>query len=152
MKLIKKALFVICLLPLFLTACSKQSEIRDSAGNLIQLSDYRGKWMLINYWAVWCEPCMKEMPILNKLQKDYKNKVVILGVNFDQSPSADIQAVAKRYALTYPLLSQFPIAQLSTEEVSVVPTTFVINPQGQLFQILKGPQSETQLMKALHLS
>ncbi len=150
-KYVYKIIFLTIVVLILAVTCSRQAPIDDSFGNPIRLSDYHGKWVLINYWAAWCGPCLKEMPALNRLCQRYKNQVVVLGVNFDHLSNDQLQKLKQRFAINYPVLSQFPIETVSKDAIDVVPTTFIINPQGKLFAILKGPQTDQQLIQQLHL-
>lgn len=133
----------------FLVACSSQPDAKDSQGNAIRLSDYKGKWVVINYWATWCKPCLKEMPALNDLYRNNKSKLVVLGVSYDTLTNTEINTVVKKYAIQYPMLSTFPIDKLGVTHLSVLPLTFIINPAGKLIKTLKGPQTEAQFRKAI---
>ena len=141
------------LLFVFLVACSSQEQpgTKDSKGNSIRLSDYRGKWVLINYWATWCKPCKKEIPVLNDLYQKNKDKLVVLGVSYDKLTNDEINAVVKDQSIQYPMLSAFPLRNLGISHLSVLPVTFIINPKGELIRMLKGPQTEAQLKRAVEL-
>ena len=141
-------LLVFSLLTLALVGCSKP-DAYDSDGKPIRMSHYRGKWVLINYWATWCNPCKTEMPILNRLFQRYSDRVVVLGVSFDHLTNYQLNDVRKAYRLTYPLLSFFPIKKYGVENIGVLPITFIINPQGHLVKTLKGPQSTAKLKRIL---
>lgn len=145
--------FLLALFTLFLLGCQQKTNIDtyDSKGNTVRLSDYRGKWVIINFWATWCSPCLTELPELNKLYQKYNDKLVVLGVNFDQLANTDIQAFAQKQALHFPLLSQFPLNKLGIKNVQTLPMTVVINQQGKVIQILHGPQTEKTLTKILQL-
>ena len=138
------------LLALFLVACSQQPDSHDSQGNPIRLSDYKGKWVIINYWATWCKPCLTEIPALNNLYQQNKNKVVVLGVSYDKLSHTEINKVVTQFSIRYPMLSTFPIQKIGVKNVSVLPTTFIITPQGQLAKTLKGPQTKKQFAKAIN--
>jgi len=133
----------------FLVACSSQPDAKDSEGNAIRLSNYKGKWVVINYWATWCKPCLKEIPALNDLYRKNKSKLVVLGVSYDKLTNTEINDVVKKLSIQYPMLSSFPIDKLGITQLSVLPITFIINPEGKLTKTLKGPQTETQFRKAI---
>lgn len=152
--IIKKGKLCICVLCiLFLvSACSHGVDAHDSHGHPIRLSDYLGKWVFINYWAMWCKPCLTEIPALEKLYEQHKNKVIILGVSYETLSNQDIRKVANKFGITYPMLSSFPMQKLGTNNISVLPMTFIISPQGHLYKVLKGPQSEHDLLNAIGLT
>lgn len=144
-------IFSSVLFSLLLTHCSKP-DAHDSEGRPIRLADYHGKWVVINYWATWCEPCLQELPELNKFYRHYSDRAVVLGVSFDSLPSAEIQQLATRLALQFPLLSSFPLEKLGVASVTTLPITFVIAPDGRLQETLHGPQTQASLAKATGLS
>jgi thiol-disulfide isomerase/thioredoxin len=119
--------------------CACAPDAVDSHGRPIRISDYQGKWVVINYWATWCGPCIQEIPDLNKLAKYYRDKVVVLGVNFDQLNNAILNDLAQEYGVSYLFLSRFPIEKWSEKPVTI-PVTYILDPHGKLFKILKGPQ------------
>ena len=77
-----KAIFLVVLLGL--SGCAKELSYRVADGSQMQLSELRGNWVLINYWADWCRPCREEIPELNMLhQRENGEPIFVLGVNFD---------------------------------------------------------------------
>jgi peroxiredoxin len=138
-------LLTLIMIILLISACSKSIDIKDSHGNTIHLSDYRGKWVYVSYWASWCKPCTQEMPALNALYQGNRDSVVVLGVSYDKLSAKKINQVAKKQAIQYPMLATFPLDKMGIHHVNVLPMTFIINPKGQLIKTLKGPQTERQL-------
>lgn len=150
LKAIKTAV-VIVLISCCVIACSSKVDSVDSHGKEIRLSDYKGKWVIVNYWATWCKPCIEEMPALQKLASDYKSKLVVLGVSFDKLNNDEINNFAKKVSVSYPLMSTFPIENYGIGHMAVLPVTFILNPQGKLVKTLKGPQTEQSFLKATDL-
>lgn len=140
---------LICTTLLFV-GCS-QPEAYDSSGHVIRVSDYKGKWVVIQYWATWCSPCINEIPTLNTLAKYYHDKVVVLGVNTDNLSNAVLEQLRQGYRVVYPFLAKFPIDYWGVKEVPSLPTTFIIDPKGRLYQTLKGPQSLDDFRAIMHL-
>ncbi len=137
---------------LLLTACSpQQNTLHDIYGKAIHLKSLQGKWVVINYWAKWCKPCLEEIPQLNALYRAHKAKVIVLGINYDQLPDPQQQQLARELAINYPLLSRNPAEQFGIESTQVVPATYIINPQGKLQDSLLGPQSRDKLEKLMNL-
>ena len=134
-----------------LAACSSQPDAHDSKGQAIRLSDYKGKWVIINYWATWCKPCLKEIPALSQLYRDHSNKVLVLGVSYDQLSNSEIEKVSKKFSVSFPMLSAFPIHKLGVKDVKVLPITFIINPEGKWVKTLKGPQTKQQFAQAVDI-
>jgi protein SCO1/2 len=131
------------------TEQAHQPVAQDSNGKTINLATYRGKWVVINYWATWCHPCLEELPELNRFSQHYSDKAVVLGVSYDQLPATKIHEVAQRFALNFPLLSSFPLQSLGVENISTLPITFLIAPDGHLQETFHGPQTQASLAKAI---
>ena len=103
---------------------------KDINGNTVSLSDYSGaKLIMVNMWEPWCGPCVREMPDLEKLYKNYKDKgLVIIGAfNDDESSAHDIVA---QNGITYPVIIK--PAEFSQFETQYVPTTFFIDGSGNV--------------------
>jgi cytochrome c biogenesis protein CcmG/thiol:disulfide interchange protein DsbE len=126
----------------------------DQAGKKVSLKDFRGKLVMLNFWASWCEPCREEMPTMERLYQEFKNKgFVILGVDV-KDRKKDAVAFIKELKLTYPVVFD------PNEEVGLLygvwalPTTYLIGPKGQGLARLWGPAhwyspGARQLIKAL---
>jgi thiol-disulfide isomerase/thioredoxin len=104
-------------------------KLMDSSGNEVVLSKYKGKVILINNWATWCPPCIAEMPSLEKLYKQYGNKVVFLFVAHDEPQK--VKSFLSKRSMNIPVyfaLSSMP-SQLSSNSI---PTTFILNKKGEI--------------------
>ena len=111
------------------------------------VDQYLGQWVVINYWAQWCKPCIEEIPELNEFDKRY-SKVVVLGVNFDGVTGEDLARQLEKLDVEFPTLGKDPFVTLDIPRPAVLPTTLVINPQGELSKTLVGPQTLASLAHA----
>lgn len=127
---------------LTLAACGKPQPSADQ----LQLDDLRGQWVVINYWAIWCKPCIQEIPELNSL--DEFPQVTVLGVNFDGIVGEELEQQMQKLGVAFTNLDQDPAAQLGVQRPDVLPTTLLIDPQGILQDILIGPQTLHSLADA----
>jgi thiol-disulfide isomerase/thioredoxin len=136
--MIKKLL----LISLFLIGCSADapSEYALLDGGSVDLKAPQ-KLVLINYWAIWCAPCRKEIPEFNKLQADHADQVAIYAVNFDGSQGDVLRSEMAKLGIEFPSLVADPRAIWGLEPVQVLPETLVISPDGKLLQRLIGPQT-----------
>ncbi|CEK09141.1 TlpA disulfide reductase family protein [Legionella hackeliae] len=117
-------------------------------GERITFSSLQGKWVFINYWASWCQPCLDEIRELNRFYQQQQAKVALFAVNYDMLPADEQLGLIKKYNIRYPSLQNDPAKQLHLGSIPGVPATFVFNPQGKLSQILYGPQTVASLKKA----
>ncbi len=114
-------------------------ELKDTAGTNHQLSNYKGKWVLVNYWATWCPPCLEEVPdLVNLYDHRRKKDLMVIGVVFDYKNTKEVADYVDDMLMSYPVvLGDDEVAsQIGTAEV--LPTTFIYNPQGELVKIKRG--------------
>ena len=104
-------------------------KLVDASGKQVELSDFSGKVILLNYWATWCPPCIAEMPSLQNLYNDYQDKMVFIFLTNDDKPKVD--AFMKKREFTLPVYYQASNApsKLSTNSL---PTTFLIDQNGKI--------------------
>lgn len=146
-----KRFFSFCLLAIIvflLVACGKP-QAYDSQGKGHYFNEYTDKWIVLNYWASWCKPCYEEIPELNRLAVDNRDKLVVLGVNFDQMGAQDIQAFAKLQQVAYPLLVTNPGHLFGINDIPNLPATFLISPKTQQVIALYGPQRAADILEKI---
>ncbi|MBS2969459.1 thiol-disulfide oxidoreductase ResA [Metabacillus sp. KIGAM252] len=119
--------------------------VTDLEGERHQLSEYRGKGVLLNFWGTWCEPCKREMPYMDNQYDHYKNLgVEIIAVNIAESDVA-VNSFAKQYGLTFPIGIDKDRQILDEYGVKPLPTTFLIDKTGKVTNIVKGQQTERNI-------
>jgi thiol-disulfide isomerase/thioredoxin len=128
-----------------MVACSGGSS--SPAPTALDIADYKGRWLVVNYWAQWCKPCIKEIPELNALDAKYP-QVAVLGVNFDGITGPELEAQKEKLGISFTVLEQDPSGVLGVVIPSVLPATFIVNPDGQLVHSLVGPQTLESLALA----
>lgn len=124
-------------------------DYRDVDGNRGKFSDHRGRWIVINYWAIWCAPCIKEIPEFNELSERRRDDVAVFGVDFDQSAEAELKKHIDKLNIQFPVLIDDPAALLGLPAPRTLPVTYIINPAGELTRTLSGPQTLASLERAL---
>jgi cytochrome c biogenesis protein CcmG, thiol:disulfide interchange protein DsbE len=116
----------------------------EAAPTKATLSQFRGKAVVIDFWATWCAPCRAEAPIINKLAARYKNKdVVVLGVNTDDAAKAKLFALDRK--LTFPIGFDSDDSAQRAYKVDSLPTLVVISKTGKVIAIRMGVTSESDL-------
>jgi len=105
----------------------------DIDGKTLHLSDYRGKWVLVNYWATWCAPCIKELPELEAFHNKHKDdKAVVLGLNMENIKMDKLRRFVKKHAVTYPIAQVETAVNTPFGMVYGMPTSFLVNPKGEV--------------------
>ncbi len=145
----KQRILIIALFITVLAACSGRPDARDSHGNPIHLKNYLGKWVIVNYWAGWCKPCLDEMPALNQIYKTHRKQVVVIGASYDNLTKYEMKDIAAKLSIHYPLVADLSLQEYGIKKISVLPITYIINPKGKLVKILRGPQTVKQFAQAI---
>lgn len=134
----------------FLLGCTQEDPVlRDTQGKAVQLSALQGNWVVLNYWASWCASCAKEIPELNRFFQHLQKNVVLYGVNSDQLPPKELDLAVKKMGIAFPVLLQDPRRYWHLEEVTLLPVTFIINPQGKVVKTILGVNTEKSLLAVL---
>tara|TARA_S200000501_G_scaffold315238_1_gene307494 strand:- start:1061 stop:1504 length:444 start_codon:yes stop_codon:yes gene_type:complete len=144
-----KKLLAYVLISLFL-GCS-QPDLLTSENKKVYLDDLRGKWILINYWADWCPPCIKEIPELNKLNSQFGDQVSVFLFNFDRLEGNELKKQLLKIKAEIPSLISDPQLIYNYDVPDALPVTFVIDKEGKLSMTLKGPQTLEEMKEALNL-
>lgn len=114
-------------------------------GKTFDLAAQRGKWVIVNYWATWCVPCIKEMPDISRFVAAHKN-VTAIGVAYEDSDAADIRAFLAKHPVVYPVAQVTMDQPLKDfDEPRGLPTTYLISPDGKVAKHIVGPVTEAAL-------
>lgn len=116
----------------------------NNENDQIQLSDLKGKGVVLNFWATYCEPCEVQMPFLESLQSEYKDQIEIVTINLDNSEIVAQQLIDK-YNLTFNVLLDKRSEIMELYGVSPIPTTFFIRPDGVVQDVVVGGLTLEQL-------
>ncbi len=140
-----KIVFIFCFIS-FLCACS-EVNFDFVGGDNKELSEYKGQWLLVNYWAVWCQPCLKEIPELNAFNT--RSDVEVLAFNYDRLDEVSLKDQISKFDIQYRSLSFDPAELFNQDTPTGLPATMVINPKGEFVEWLYGAQTKESLLAAL---
>ena len=147
LRLLSSTLVLIVLLPGLLSA-SQHSDfsLKDLNGEIHRVSELQGKWLVMNFWATWCTPCIEEMPELEDFHRRHKDKdAVVWGITFEEIGEQKIRNFLFELDITYPILGYGQEPNTGFGKVSVLPTTFLIDPHGRFFKRYEGPITAAHL-------
>jgi thiol-disulfide isomerase/thioredoxin len=111
----------------------------------IPFESLHGKWLLIPYWASWCDACLKEIHILNDFYQQHPDKIHILAVNMDQVSAREQKQLAQQYQLAFPSLTQGKNPPFDGRELSAVPALMIFAPDGSFHSLRYGMQTPETL-------
>lgn len=147
----KKILFVLILI-VFSVICEEKKAtefvLNSVDGKIIKLSDYKGKKIILNFWATWCPPCRAEIPDFVKFYNENKGKVEIIGISVS-SKEEDVKEMIKRYGITYPVCIGDEKIEKLYGPINAVPTTFIIDENGYIKYKKIGMMNEQELKEIL---
>jgi peroxiredoxin len=124
------------------TLQSEDFALPNLYGEEVRLSDFRGKLILLNFWATWCGPCREEMPSMEKLYQEFKDQnFVILAISIDQEEAGVVAHFVDAYHLSFPILLDPRQATTSTYAVNSIPTTYVVDPNGVIIGGARGSRN-----------
>nr|WP_166252638.1 TlpA disulfide reductase family protein [Marinobacter salicampi] len=126
-----------------LVGCDKV-ELKVADDKSMEWDSLRGDWVLVNYWAEWCKPCLEEIPELNAL--DQSDNITVLGVNFDGIEGQELVELGQKMDIEFTMLAEDPGPTFGWTVPVALPATFIVDPQGELLEARFGPQTEEQLL------
>ena len=145
-----KSIFNNFLIIFLLFSCSKP-DLNVFEGKGVFLDDFKGKWIVFNYWADWCPPCIKEIPELNSLQSNFSDDLKVFLINFDMLEGEELKQQLEKFNVQVDSLLTDPSIIYDWVIPENLPVTFIINKTGDLEFTLVGPQTEEEIINLLSL-
>lgn len=113
--------------------------LEDMQGKTHKLTDYRGKWVLVNFWATWCPPCLNEIPELVDLHNAHQDKdLLVIGIAIDSGSRKKIADFSQAHGINYPVVMGDRKVTAQFSEVEVLPVSYLYNPKGELVSYQTG--------------
>lgn len=137
-----RSLTLVFVLLAAIAGCSKP-PFTDAQGQPVSLRSDQGQWLVLNFWADWCDPCREEVPELNELGQS--GQVRVVGLDFDGSQGESLKSKVAALGIQFPVLQQSPLEQLKEKAPQVLPATYILSPEGKVVDRLYGPQTRSGL-------
>src|SRR5579864_6980017 len=109
-------------------------KAKDVNGKELSLDAYKGKVVLLNFWATWCGPCRAEIPGLIRIQEAYKDRLQIIGMDVDDDDQEQLREFVKDQGINYPVATTAVPVRLAYGGIGALPTMFIINQDGKVVQ------------------
>ena len=124
--------------------------LKDASGKAVKLSDYRGKAVIIDFWATWCGPCKVEIPWFIEFQRKYKDRgLVVLGVASGDEDWTVVRPFAEQMKINYPVLQGNDTTADLYGGIEALPTTFIVDREGRIAKIHIGLASKEDFENAI---
>jgi thiol-disulfide isomerase/thioredoxin len=146
--MISPRFYLMWLAALALAVSSAQAagfSLTDTRGKTHSLAGYKGKWVLVNYWATWCPPCLVEIPDLIELHENKKNNLVVIGVALDYRNAQQVTDFAESMLISYPIVLGTRDVVNQIAPVQGLPTTYLFNPEGKMVAQQVGPVTKASV-------
>ncbi|MGA7439623.1 MAG: TlpA disulfide reductase family protein [Luteibacter sp.] len=135
--------------PAMASTTTPELKVKTLDGKPFDLAAQRGKWVIVNYWATWCVPCIKEMPDISAFVKSRKD-VVAIGLAFEDTDAKDISAFVAKHPVVYPIAQVDVTAPPKDfDSPKGLPTTYLIAPDGHVAKRFIGPVDAAKLNEAI---
>ncbi|MEW9796978.1 TlpA family protein disulfide reductase [Alteromonas sp. CYL-A6] len=126
-----------------------QSDFRTVSGKSYTWSDFSGQWVVLNYFAEWCAPCLREMPELSAFAANPPADTTVLAINYDHKTIEELKAMASTYAIGPDIIISGPETRLPVKRPPYLPATFIIGPDGSVADTLMGEVTAAGLRERL---
>jgi len=142
---------LLLLLTLPLLAQAVGMPLTTVNGSKTNLDHYQGKWLVVNYWATWCVPCLTEMPELQSFHNEnVDNNAMVIGINAENISQQRLQTFLDDYFITYPIFVSGPTQQSELGLIPGLPTTFLVTPEGDVVARQVGPVTREMIEQFIH--
>jgi thiol-disulfide isomerase/thioredoxin len=113
--------------------------LKDLRGRNLRLSDYKGKVVLLNFWATWCPPCRAEMPDLIRMQREYRSRGLrVIGITYPPQEGGEVREFVRKLGVNYPIALGSKETKALFDRTETLPLTLVIDRKGNIIERIEG--------------
>jgi len=123
-------------------------SLKDVEGVKFKLADQKGKWVVVNFWAPWCPPCIEELPELNSLQQQHQD-VLVIGVALQYHNKQEVMDTVKKLSVSYPIVMGDEDIAADFGGLAGLPTSLLYSPTGKLIGRHDGPVSQADIEQVM---
>jgi thiol-disulfide isomerase/thioredoxin len=127
-----KVLVSVLLLLFILPSHAIDMDLVNIDGTRQNLKDFKGKWVIVNFWATWCPPCIAEMPDLQEFHDEHREEAMVIGINVEDLDDNALKSFLETYFITYPIFRRPQTDEIALGTVPGLPTTFLVSPKGKV--------------------
>lgn len=129
-------------------ACDSNKDFSLLNGERKSLSDYQGDWLVVNFWAEWCPPCLEEIPELNLLAQE-NDGIEVIGVSFDKLSNEELSALSEKLDIQYPVVATEPMPYLPMGRPQSLPASYIVTPKGEIMGPLLGKVDRHKIIELI---
>lgn len=143
-------LFTTAALAGFFTFKSLQSDFETLEGKTYSWKDLQGQWVVVNYFAPWCAPCLREMPELASFHQSLPDDTQLFAVNYDPKTKTELIDMKKKYGIAVPVIISTSDTKLPMVKPPYLPATFIVGPDGNIKDTIMGEVTASSLHQRLN--
>ena len=127
-----------------------QNDFRTLSGDTFQWRNMQGQWTIINYFAPWCAPCLREMPELNALGQELPENTRLFAINYDIKTEQELKEMVEKFDIDIPVIVAERNTSLPMKRPPYLPATFIIGPQGKVADTIMGEVTADEIRQRLN--
>ena len=126
-----------------------QYDFETLEGETYRWQDLNGQWVVVNYFAPWCAPCLREMPELAAFNQSLPDNTRLFAINYDPKTKPELKAMTEKFAIAVPVIVSSPDTKLPMTKPPYLPATFIVGPDGKIKDTIMGEVTAVHLRQRL---